>query len=121
MPIPVELLRFFDRGSGQTSPYAGDLPVDTGEAEVAAAEAAIEHKPLPPEAAIAQEETLAIPPVAPIPASAVAAGQIPEPEIPQPDVPDPVIPEAQAPEPRLPGSRGPDPSGNGAADQTGSA
>ncbi len=89
MPIPVELLRFFDRGSGQTSPYAGDMPADTGEAEVAAAEAAIEHKPLPPEAAIAQEETLAIPPVAPIPASAVAAGEIPEPEIPRAGRPGP--------------------------------
>jgi regulator of protease activity HflC (stomatin/prohibitin superfamily) len=36
MPIPVELLRFFDRGSGQVS-HANE---DTGEAEVAAAEAA---------------------------------------------------------------------------------
>ena len=121
MPIPVELLRFFDRGSGQISQYAGEMPADTGEAEVAAAEAAIEHKPVPPEAAIGQDETLAIPPVAPIPDSAVAAGQIPEPDIPQPEIPDPVIPEAQAADPRPPGSRGGDPSGNGAADQAGSA
>src|ERR1700684_25054 len=43
MPIPVELLRFFDRGSGQVS-HAGEEEAagDTGDAEVAAAEAAIE-------------------------------------------------------------------------------
>src|ERR1700736_2309588 len=44
MPIPVELLRFFDRGSGQVSPFAGE-DADTGEAEVAAAEAAIQGRP----------------------------------------------------------------------------
>ncbi len=73
MPIPVELLRFFDRGSGQVSQYAGDLPQDTGEAEVAAAEAAIEHRPVPPEAApaIGNEDPLAIPPIAPISAPLV--------------------------------------------------
>jgi len=67
MPIPVELLRFFDRGSGL--PRAADeLPEDTGEAEVAAAEAAIEHKPAADaQPAIAQDQALAIPPVAPIP------------------------------------------------------
>jgi regulator of protease activity HflC (stomatin/prohibitin superfamily) len=68
MPIPVELLRFFDRGSGQTSQYAGDLPRDTGEAEVAEAEAAIEgHAPHLAPTAIESEEALAIPPVATIP------------------------------------------------------
>src|SRR6266568_3042467 len=64
MPIPVELLRFFDRGSGQVSQYAGDHieDADTGDAEVAAAEAAIEKKPVPPEAAaIEQDEALSIP------------------------------------------------------------
>jgi regulator of protease activity HflC (stomatin/prohibitin superfamily) len=68
MPIPVELLRFFDRGSGQTSQYAGDLPQDTGEAEVAAAEAAIEGRAAAGSApeAIEADEALAIPPVAPI-------------------------------------------------------
>jgi regulator of protease activity HflC (stomatin/prohibitin superfamily) len=77
MPIPVELLRFFDRGSGQVSQYAGqaptgDVPEDIGEAEVAAAEAAIEHRhadDVP--AAIGSDETLAIPPVAPIPDPAI--------------------------------------------------
>jgi regulator of protease activity HflC (stomatin/prohibitin superfamily) len=76
MPIPVELLRFFDRGSGQVSQYAGqsgdESLGDTGEAEVAAAEAAIEHKhPNGDQAAIGVEEPLAIPPVAPIPEPAI--------------------------------------------------
>jgi regulator of protease activity HflC (stomatin/prohibitin superfamily) len=111
MPIPVELLRFFDRGSGQVSQYAGDMPEDTGDAEVAAAEAAIEHKPLPPEAAaIGQDETLAIPPVAPIPQSPVDAEAVPDPLIPEPDIPDPVIPaphlaEAETPDAGIPEPR----------------
>src|SRR5215475_356672 len=57
MPVPVELLRFFDRGSGLLSSSA-EMPEDTGDAEVAAAEAAIEHKPAPAEAAaIGQDQT----------------------------------------------------------------
>ncbi len=43
MPIPVELLRFFDRGSG--NPAQPEETPDTGDAEVAAAEAAIEGHP----------------------------------------------------------------------------
>lgn len=67
MPIPVELLRFFDRGSGQVS-HVGEEPEDTGEAEVAAAEAAIENRPVGEEqAAIGNEDQLAIPPVSSIP------------------------------------------------------
>jgi hypothetical protein len=117
MPIPVELLRFFDRGSGQLSQYAGEMPEDTGDAEVAAAEAAIEHKPLPPEAAaIGQDEALAIPPVAPIPQSPVAEGAIPDPVIPEPDIPEPPIAEAQNPDTRVPRAPG-DPSSNGSGDQ----
>src|SRR5579859_7895626 len=91
MPIPVELLRFFDRGSGQISQYAGEMPTDTGDAEVAAAEAAIETKPLPADAAaIGHEETLAIPPVV----------HIADPVIPDPaEIPDPLIPDPDIPEP----------------------
>ena len=91
MPIPVELLRFFDRGSGQLSQYAGEMPTDTGDAEVAAAEAAIETKPLPADAAaIGQDETLAIPPVV----------HIADPVIPDPaEIPDPLIPDPDIPEP----------------------
>jgi regulator of protease activity HflC (stomatin/prohibitin superfamily) len=113
MPIPVELLRFFDRGSGQISQYAGEMPADTGDAEVAAAEAAIEHKPLPPEAAaIGQDDTLAIPPVAHIPDPV-----IPEAEIPEPVIRDVGVQETGPPETRNPGARMPgmpdEDSGNG--------
>ncbi len=53
MPVPVELLRFFERmtpGSGRpdaTEPYAEDEPADLGDNEVAAAEAAIGHTGAP--------------------------------------------------------------------------
>jgi regulator of protease activity HflC (stomatin/prohibitin superfamily) len=54
MPIPVELLRFFDRaagaGAGASMGDVGALdsePADLGDAEVAAAEAAIGHTSLP--------------------------------------------------------------------------
>jgi regulator of protease activity HflC (stomatin/prohibitin superfamily) len=49
MPVPVELLRFFDRAAGITTPASseaepGEEPDDLGDAEVAAAEA-IGHEP----------------------------------------------------------------------------
>jgi regulator of protease activity HflC (stomatin/prohibitin superfamily) len=79
MPIPVELLRFFDRGSGQVS-HAGEEEVagDTGDAEVAAAEAAIEHKPAAGngQSAIGSEEQLAIPPVTEFPEVAIEEPKI---------------------------------------------
>ena len=90
MPIPVELLRFFDRGSGQVSQYAGEAPAgevpeDTGAAEVAAAEAAIEHRtPSETPGAIEGDGQLAIPPVT----------QIPEVPIEEPVVDELVIPPA---------------------------
>ena len=100
MPIPVELLRFFDRGTGLAAAGAAGLPEDTGDAEVAAAEAAIEKKPAPPEAAaLGQDETLAIPPVANIPESPAAADAIPDPLIPEPNIPEAHIPDADIPEP----------------------
>ncbi len=48
MPVPVELLRFFDRMA--PPPDGGPLaaPEDLGDAEVQAAEAAIEHAPVAP-------------------------------------------------------------------------
>jgi regulator of protease activity HflC (stomatin/prohibitin superfamily) len=109
MPIPVELLRFFDRGSGQVSQYAGDQieDADTGDAEVAAAEAAIEKKPLPPEAAaLESDELLAIPPVSPIPVSPVAGAKIPDPVIPDPVIPEPDLSGAAAPPTRVPDRNG---------------
>jgi len=57
MPVPVELLRFFDRFSG-TGPGGGEEPEDLGDEEVAAAEAAISHTSGP---ALASPE---IPPMA---------------------------------------------------------
>jgi regulator of protease activity HflC (stomatin/prohibitin superfamily) len=87
MPIPVELLRFFDRGSGEAS-QAEHLPEDTGEAEVAAAEAAIagqSHESDQP--AIAGDTQLAIPPVTDIPDPA-----IPEARVPQVAAGDPTVP-----------------------------
>ncbi len=81
MPIPVELLRFFDRGSGQVS-HAGEEEAggDTGDAEVAAAEAAIEHKPAAGngQSAIGSEEPLAIPPVTEFPEVAIEDPKIDE-------------------------------------------
>jgi hypothetical protein len=54
MPIPVELLRFFERGLGGITPgpgadeaEPGEEPADLGDAEVAAAEAAITHQGVP--------------------------------------------------------------------------
>jgi regulator of protease activity HflC (stomatin/prohibitin superfamily) len=52
MPVPVELLRFFDRmGAGQSAGEPGEEanagPADLGDAEVAAAEAAISHTSAP--------------------------------------------------------------------------
>jgi hypothetical protein len=49
MPVPVELLRFFDRAAGITTPASDEAepsaePDDLGDAEVAAAEA-IAHEP----------------------------------------------------------------------------
>jgi len=82
MPIPVELLRFFDKGSGQL-PHAEEQPEDTGEAEVAAAEAAIEHRPVSEDqAAIGNESQLAIPSVTPIPEVPIEEPQIEELAIP---------------------------------------
>jgi regulator of protease activity HflC (stomatin/prohibitin superfamily) len=64
MPVPVELLRFFDKAApGQVSLGTYDEPADTGDAEVAAAEAAIGGGPDADRSAVGQGETLAIPPV----------------------------------------------------------
>jgi regulator of protease activity HflC (stomatin/prohibitin superfamily) len=80
MPIPVELLRFFDRGSGQAS----HVNEDTGEAEVAAAEAAIEGSKPDADApgAIGNDGQKAIEPI----------NEIPEVPIEQPVIDDLSIP-----------------------------
>jgi regulator of protease activity HflC (stomatin/prohibitin superfamily) len=58
MPVPVELLRFFDKmAPGETQPAASREPEDLGDAEVAAAEAAISNARVP------ELEDVPIPPV----------------------------------------------------------
>jgi regulator of protease activity HflC (stomatin/prohibitin superfamily) len=69
MPVPVELLRFFDKmAPGETQPAASREPEDLGDAEVAAAEAAISNTkipelddvPIPPIEANAPTQQLAV-------------------------------------------------------------
>jgi regulator of protease activity HflC (stomatin/prohibitin superfamily) len=81
MPVPVELLRFFDRVAPAVAESQGVAPppADTGDAELAAAEAASEVGGAPEVAEIAD---------APLP-------EIPEPPT---DAPLPEIPEAPVPE-----------------------
>jgi regulator of protease activity HflC (stomatin/prohibitin superfamily) len=73
MPIPVELLRFFDRvhtgGSASGSGTAEEEPGDLGDEEVAAAEAAISHTNVP---------ELGPPEVPPVPEVAAASASVPE-------------------------------------------
>jgi regulator of protease activity HflC (stomatin/prohibitin superfamily) len=84
MPIPVELLRFFDRvhsgDSGSRSDTAEE-PEDLGDAEVEAAEAAISHTEVPelsaPEVP-AVPEVPEVPEVPAVPEVAAAAASVPE-------------------------------------------
>jgi regulator of protease activity HflC (stomatin/prohibitin superfamily) len=76
MPVPVELLRFFDQmAPGQAqAPSAAEAPEDLGDAEVAAAEAAISNAKVP------ELEEAAIPPVEPFrDATEIGAGDSGEP------------------------------------------
>jgi hypothetical protein len=71
MPIPVELLRFFDRvhsGESSSGSAAAEGPEDLGDAEVVAAEAAISHTEVP---------ELGTAEVSPVPEVAAPAG-VPE-------------------------------------------
>ena len=78
MPVPVELLRFFERMAPPSPAAPAPPPEDTGEAEVAAAEAAIEGEVTP---ALAGDLTPEIPPAA-------------VPELAEPDIPP--VPEVSA-------------------------
>jgi regulator of protease activity HflC (stomatin/prohibitin superfamily) len=83
MPVPVELLRFFERMAPGSAPAASGPaaegepeapePGDLGDAEVAAAEAAIAHAPVPE---LSQSEVPEVPEVEPAAESApeLAAG-----------------------------------------------
>jgi len=67
MPVPVELLRFFEKmAPGPAHPeHEPAGPDDLGDAEAATAEAAIEGRPSPtePPDAIPAVEAIALPPV----------------------------------------------------------
>ena len=93
MPVPVELLRFFDRNAPAPaeSQSVAAPPADTGEAELAAAEAAAEVGGAPEVAELAG---------APLPEIPEAIADAPLPEIPEAiaDAPLPEIPEAPVPE-----------------------
>jgi len=70
MPIPVELLRFFDRvHSGGSASGTAEEPEDRGDEEVAAAEAAISHTNVP---------ELGTPEVQPVPEVSAAPASVPE-------------------------------------------
>ena len=88
MPVPVELLRFFDRMAPAVaeSLAVAPPPADTGDAELAAAEAESEVGGAPEVAGIAD---------APLPEIPEALADAPLPEIPEPpaDAPLPEIPE----------------------------
>ncbi|MHB1432726.1 MAG: slipin family protein [Streptosporangiaceae bacterium] len=84
MPVPVELLRFFEHAAGGRRASDSDIEADaaasedTGAAEVAAAEAAIEGRS-PTKAAreLMSDDSVAIPPVPAIPDA-----RIPDPDLP---------------------------------------
>jgi len=87
MPVPVELLRFFDRAAGgtvtgaepATSVDVDEDPADLGDAEVAAAEAAIGHAPVP------EIGQVPIPEVSPVPE--VSPADLATPELATPELP----------------------------------
>jgi regulator of protease activity HflC (stomatin/prohibitin superfamily) len=76
MPVPVELLRFFDKmAPGETQAAASREPEDLGDAEVAAAEAAISSVKVP------ELDEVAVPPIdANAPTQQIAAPKSGDPE-----------------------------------------
>jgi hypothetical protein len=93
MPVPVELLRFFDRNAPASaeSQAVAPPPADTGDAELAAAEAESEVGGAPELPELVD---------APLPEIPEAVADAPLPEIPEAvaDAPLPEIPEAPVPE-----------------------
>ena len=73
MPVPVELLRFFEKmAPGPVAPTGSTALADAeaqdlGDAEVAAAEAAISHSVAPPTTAVPALGNADVPPVPPVP------------------------------------------------------
>ena len=110
MPVPVELLRFFEKNAPPPEGEARPLPEDLGDAEVEAAEAAIEHTPGAP--ALESEK---IPPVPEVEAAPVP--EVPEVEAARvPEVDASSIPQAGAA--GVSGSEAGTPDGDGAAADT---
>src|SRR6202020_2605158 len=112
MPVPVELLRFFDRVAPGVAESGGVAPppADTGDAELAAAEA---------EAEVGGAEEL--PGIADAPLSEIVNAPLPEiPEAPVPELDEgaitPVPEAAPAPEPTPPGTAAPGTVGTPPAD-----
>jgi regulator of protease activity HflC (stomatin/prohibitin superfamily) len=67
MPVPVELLRFFEKMTPTERQVVGPSLADTGDAEVAEAEAEISGIEPPPEIAPPPESELADPEIPPLP------------------------------------------------------
>jgi hypothetical protein len=108
MPVPVELLRFFEKMAPPAQGEAPPPPEDLGDAEVEAAEAAIEHT-----AGAPALESDTIPPVPEVEAPPEAP---PVPEVEEAHVPE--VDASAIPEVGAAGAAG---SGAGAPDGAGSA
>ena len=67
MPVPVELLRFFEKMTPTERAVVGPSLADTGDAEVAEAEQEISGIEPPPEIAPPPAEELADPEIPPLP------------------------------------------------------
>ena len=97
MPVPVELLRFFDRNApGSSLPAeASAPPVDTGDAELAAAEAGAEIGGAPPVLEIAEAPVpeIADPAVPELDEAAIPPVPADVAEAPVPEIADPAVPE----------------------------
>jgi regulator of protease activity HflC (stomatin/prohibitin superfamily) len=97
MPVPVELLRFFDRNAPgpSLSAEASAPPRDTGDAELAAAEAGAEIGGAPPVPEIAEAPVRAIadPAVPELDEAAIPPVPADVAEPPVPEIADPAVPE----------------------------
>jgi hypothetical protein len=95
MPVPVELLRFFEKMTPGERAVVGPSLADTGDAEVAEAEAEISGHPLPEIEPPPEVEPL--PEVEPPPAAQLAAPEIPP--LPEEDHPSELPPGSGPPSP----------------------
>jgi hypothetical protein len=84
MPVPVELLRFFEKMTPTERQEVGPSLADTGDAEVAEAEREISGVEAPPEIAGPSESELADPAIPPLPPED-RPGELPPPKADPPD------------------------------------